>query len=86
MGAIVSLAPGRSAFKKLLGVDKSAVINLLAGWGWIFCPCGLDALQNREAQENNCTHCDPMRSDMQNHGPIDQPGNYYQEADNVDRE
>jgi hypothetical protein len=24
------LAPGRSAFKKLLGVDKSAVINLLA--------------------------------------------------------
>jgi hypothetical protein len=70
MGAIASLAPDRSVFKKLLGVDESTVNNLLASWGQIFSPCGLDALQNREAQENDCTYCDPMRSDMQYHGPI----------------
>jgi hypothetical protein len=37
----------------------------------IFSPRGLDALQNRKAQEHNCTHCDPMRGDMQYHGSID---------------
>ena len=37
----------------------------------IFSPRGLDALQNRKAQEYNCTHCDPTRGDMQYHGSID---------------
>ena len=34
-------------------------------------PRGLDALQNRKAQEYNCTHCDPTRGHMQYRGSID---------------
>jgi len=49
----------------------------------IFSPCGLDALQNRKAQQYNCTHRDPMGRDMQNHGPINQPADQDQEADDV---
>jgi hypothetical protein len=37
----------------------------------IFAPRGLDALQNRKAQEYNGAHCDPMRGDMEDHGSID---------------
>ena len=52
----------------------------------IFSPRGLDALQNRKAEEHNCTYCDPMRGHMQYRGSIDQPADYYQEADNVNPE
>jgi hypothetical protein len=83
---MVSLAPDLSAFAKLLGVNESTVNKVLASWGRIFSPRGLDALQNREAQEHNCTHCDPLRGNMQYHGSVDQPANQDQEADNIDSE
>ena len=37
----------------------------------VFSSRGLDALKNRKAKEYNCTHCDPLRGDMQYHGSID---------------
>jgi hypothetical protein len=43
LGEMVSLAPDLSAFTKLLGVDESTVNKMLASWGRIFSPRGLDA-------------------------------------------
>ena len=52
----------------------------------IFTPGGLDAFQNRQAQEYDCTYCDPMPRDMQDHGSIDEPADQYQESDQVNPE
>jgi hypothetical protein len=68
-------------------------LSILRSWDWrasslrrIFSARGLDALQNRKAQEYDCTHGDPMRGNMQYHGSIDQPANQYQEAGDVNPE
>jgi len=53
---------------------------------WVFSARGLDALQDRKAQEHNGAHCDPVRGDMQDHGSIDEPADQYQEADKVETE
>jgi hypothetical protein len=53
---------------------------------WIFPASSLDALQDRKAEQDNRTNCDPMRGDMQYHGSIDQPADQYQETDDVNPE
>jgi len=52
---------------------------------WIFSACSLDALQDRQAKENERSDCNPMRRDMKNHGSKDQSPNQDEETNYVNR-
>jgi hypothetical protein len=52
----------------------------------VFSPRGLDALQNRQTEEDNGAHRDPMRGHMQYHSSPDQAAEQDQEADNINPE
>ena len=46
-------------------------------------PRSFDAHHNREAQQHNGAHRDPLRGEMQYDGSVDQPADQDKEADNV---
>ena len=52
----------------------------------IFSTSGLDTLQNREAQEHDGAHCDPMRGHMQDYSSVNQAADQDQEAENINSE